>query len=792
MRSYQLLAAFALVFAMAISNEAVFAEEDVAETDGAPAEKFEFQAEVTRLMDIIINSLYSNKEIFLREIISNASDALDKIRFLSVTDKEALGEGDNAKLDMRISPDKTKDTLTLTDRGIGMTKQDLINNLGTIAKSGTSSFLEKLKEGGDVNLIGQFGVGFYSVYLVADKVTVRTKHNDDNQYIWESTADSSFTIKEDPEGNTLGRGSEITLHLKDDCKEFTEGDKIKDLVKKYSEFISFPIYLKETKTVEKEVPIEEEPEEEKKDEEKKEGDEEKKEDDLEVKDGDETEKPKTKKVNEEVIEWTQVNSETAIWTRSARDVEDEEYNRFYKTISKDTEDPLTRMHFSAEGEIEFKSILFVPAKAPYDLLEGKAKSSSIKLYVRRVFITDEFEDLMPRWLSFIKGVVDSEDLPLNVSREMLQTSKVLRVIKKKLVTKALEMIRKMAEKKKKKDDDEEEDEEKEDGEEKEKEEKSPAEEVEDNEEYMKFWKEFNKAIKLGLYEDSSNRTKLAKLLRFQTTKSGDNWTSLEKYISRMGKGQKNIYYISAENKEAAEKSPYLERFKKKGIEVLYYTDPIDEYAMPQLTEFKGFQFMGANKENLKFDDDEVEEKKLKKLSETHKKLTDWLKETLGSKVEKAVVSNRLLETPAIIVSSQYGWSTNMERIMKAQTMGNADKSSSMTSQKTFEINPSHPLIRELKSRIEADDKDAEAADVANTLFDVALIGTGLTPADTTEFGARLQVLMRLGLGVSKDAPLEEPEVPEDEPEPEPEEKSEEKSEDAAEEPAAEEATKDDL
>merc|ERR1711988_597843 len=328
---------------------------------------------------------------------------------------------------------------------------DLINNLGTIAKSGTSSFLEKLKEGGDVNLIGQFGVGFYSVYLVADKVTVRTKHNDDVQYIWESTADSSFTIREDPAGNTLGRGSEITLHLKDDCKEFTEPDKIKDLVKKYSEFISFPIYLKETKTVEKEVPVEEEEEkkEEAKDGEDKDGEEKKEGDDLEVKDGDETDKPKTKKVNEEVVEWTQVNSETAIWTRSPRDVEEDEYNRFYKTISKDTENPLTKMHFSAEGEIEFKSILFVPKKAPYDLLEGKAKSSSIKLYVRRVFITDEYEDLMPRWLSFIKGVVDSEDLPLNVSREMLQTSKVLRVIKKKLVTKALEMIRKMAEKKKK-------------------------------------------------------------------------------------------------------------------------------------------------------------------------------------------------------------------------------------------------------------------------------------------------------------------------------------------------------
>merc|ERR1719231_1551288 len=569
MKLYQaLFGAFVLVALMGMSNDNFAVAEETGDASGPPAEKFEFQAEVTRLMDIIINSLYSNKEIFLREIISNASNALDKIRFLAVTDKDALGEGDTAKLEMRISPDKSKDTLTLTDRGVGMTKQDLINNLGTIAKSGTSSFLEKLKEGGDVNLIGQFGVGFYSVYLVADKVTVRTKHNDDAQYIWESAADSSFTIREDPEGNTLGRGSEITLHLKDDCKEFTEGDKIKDLVKKYSEFISFPIYLKETKTVEKEVPVEEE--EEKKEEEKAEGDEEKK-DDLEVEDGDKTDKPKTKKVSEEVVEWTQVNSETAIWTRSPRDVEEDEYNRFYKTISKDSEPPLTKMHFSAEGEIEFKSILFVPPKAPYDLLEGKAKSNAIKLYVRRVFITDEFEDLMPRWLSFIKGVVDSEDLPLNVSREMLQTSKVLRVIKKKLVTKALEMIRKMAEKKKKKDSEDDEDEEKkEDEEEEEKAEPNPAEEAEDNEEYLKFWKEFNKAIKLGLYEDSSNRTKLAKLLRFQTTKTGDNWTSLEKYISRMAKGQKNIYYISAESKEAAEKSPYLERFRKKGIEVLYY------------------------------------------------------------------------------------------------------------------------------------------------------------------------------------------------------------------------------
>merc|ERR1711906_52683 len=338
------------------------------------------------------------------------------------------------------------------------------------------------------------------------------------------------------------------------------------------------------------VPVEEEEKseddaEKSEDDEKKEG-----EDDLDIKDGDDADKKKTKKVKKEVVEYNQVDSEKAIWTKSARDVEDSEYDSFYNTISKETDGPLTKMHFSAEGEIEFKSILFVPKKAPHDLMEGKAKSSSIKLYVRRVFITDEFEDLMPRWLSFIKGVVDSEDLPLNVSREMLQTSKVLKVIKKKLVTKTLEMIRKIAEKKRKEEDDkEDEDEEEKEEEEKEEEESDPAAVVEDHEDYVAFWKEFNKAIKLGLYEDSSNRTKLAKLLRFFSSKSGENYTSLEKYISRMKKGQKSIYYISAENKEAAEKSPYLERFRKKGVEVLYYVDPIDEYAMPQLTEFKGFQ-----------------------------------------------------------------------------------------------------------------------------------------------------------------------------------------------------------
>merc|ERR1711881_553937 len=465
-----------------------------------------------------------------------------------------------------------------------------------------------------------------------------------------------------------------------------------------------------------------------------------------------------------------------IMLKTTKEVEESEYESFYNTISKETDGPLSKMHFSAEGEIEFKSILFVPKKAPYDLMETKAKTQNIKLYVRRVFITDEFEDLMPRWLSFIRGVVDSEDLPLNVSREMLQTSKVLKVIKKKLVTKTLEMIRKIAEKKRKEEDDKE-DEDKEGEEEEEEKESDPATEVEDHDDYITFWKEFSKAIKLGLYEDSCNRTKLAKLLRFYSSKSGDNYTSLEKYISRMKKDQKSIYYLSGESKEAVEASPYLERLKKKGYEVLYYIDPIDEYAMPQLTEFKGFQFAGANKENLKLEDDDLEEKKLKKIGEMYKPVTDWFEDTLGQKIEKAVVSNRLLETPAILVSSQYGWSTNMERIMKAQTMGNNDRSSTMVAQKTLEINPGHPIIKEIKARIEKDTADEEAKAMASTLYDVALVQAGLTPADPSKFATRLEGLMRLGLGVGKDEAIEDPEVELDpEPEPEPEKEEDKKEE----------------
>merc|ERR1711939_475868 len=784
-RFLQLLAICAVAL-VCLNGEMVQAAEETA-ADAAPAEKFEFQAEVTRLMDIIINSLYSNKEIFLREVISNASDALDKIRFLSVTDKEALGSGDAQKLDIKIAADKAKDTLSITDKGIGMTKQDLINNLGTIAKSGTSSFLEKLKEGGDINLIGQFGVGFYSVYLVADKVTVRTKHNDDKQYIWESTADSSFTIKEDPEGNTLGRGSAITLHLKDDCKEFTEGDKIKELVKKYSEFISFPIYLEETKTVEKEVPVEEEPKEEAKEGEEKK-DEEKK-DELEVKDGDETAKPKTKKVNEEVVEWTQVNSETAIWTRSPRDVEEDEYNRFYSTISKDTEKPLTKMHFSAEGEIEFKSILFVPKKAPYDLLEGKAKSANIKLYVRRVFISDQFEDLMPRYLSFIRGVVDSEDLPLNVSREMLQQSRVLKVIKKKLVSKALDMMKKMSEAEENAIEAEEEEEkeeedkakaeaagEKAEEEEKEEEEGDEEEGEEDGEAAIKKYKDFNEAfgktIKLGIIEDTKNRKKLAKLLRFESTHTKDGETvSLSRYVKRMKEGQNHIYYIAGENKKELETSPFLEKLKKRGYEVIFMTDPIDEYAVQHMDEFEDNKLMNASKEDLKFGDKEEkkEKKRREKAKENLKDLIEWYKKTLGERVEKIIVSNRLTTSPMAVVTGTYGYTANMERLMKAQALNDPSRYSFMASKKTVEINPYHPVVLKLSEKAKESSEDEETKDLALLLYDSALVQAGFDIDDQSAFQKRTLKLIKSGLSVDEDA---KPEEPEDEPEDEEEEKKE--------------------
>merc|ERR1711988_702158 len=608
-------------------------------------EKHEFQAEVNRLMDIIINSLYTDKQVFLRELISNAADALEKARFHSVQDESYLGE--TKDLEVKIEHDPDAKTISIIDTGIGMTKADLINNLGTVAKSGTTNFLEAMAEGADANLIGQFGVGFYSAFLVADKVTVTSKNNDDPvQHVWESTADASFTVVDDPRGNTLGRGSRVTLHLKEDAHDFLSEDKLKETSKKYSQFIQFPIYVK----VKKEVDADSEED-----------------DDDEEKEDEEEEKKAPKKKT--VYEWEQVNTQKAIWLRAKEDVTEEEYNEFYKTVSKDYLDPLAYTHFNAEGEIEFKSVLFLPKKAPFDQMDNYwTKKAEVKLYVRRVLVADKFEDLLPRYLNFVKGVVDSDDLPLNVSREQLQQSKIMKVISKKLVRKILELMKKLA--KEEDSGDENEDEEKEDSDE-EGEEKEKKEEKKDKKDeesgWSKFYKEFAKNLKMGCYEDDSNRSKLSKLLRFTTSKSEGKEISLDKYLDRMAESQESIYYMSGESLDIMAKAPAMQIFKKKDLEVLMLSDHLDEPCIQKLADYEG-----------KIDETEEDKKKFTKIKDMYKPLTDWWKDTLstftekgamkdaGVKVEKVEVSKRLTDSPVVVVTSQFGYSAQQEKVMKAQ------------------------------------------------------------------------------------------------------------------------------
>ena len=737
----------------------------------------EFQAEVSRLMDIIINSLYSNKDIFLRELISNGSDSLDKIRFLSLTDESVLGSGEEANLDIRIKVDKENGVLSIRDRGVGMTKAELKENLGTIAKSGTSAFLEQMQKGGDMNLIGQFGVGFYSVYLVADFVEVRSKHNsEDKQWIWESKADGAFAISED-EGEPLGRGVEINIYLKEEAQEYLEEDKLKELVEKYSEFINFPIYLWNSEEVEEDVPLsdeelaeqaakaegeedEEDLEETDEDDESEETDE----DDDEVEDEDEEELPQTKTVKKTVWDWKSVNDNKAIWLRSSTEVEDDEYTKFYKALSKDDKEPLSYTHFKAEGDVEFKSILFIPEKPPSDLFDNYYnKAAALKLYVRRVFISDEFDELLPKYLSFIKGIVDSDTLPLNVSRETLQQHTSLKTIKKKLVRKALDMIRKLAEEGQDDDDDEA---------------AVAAADSADEEEtkYDKFWKNYGKAIKLGIIEDASNRTRLAKLMRFYTSKSPTKLVSLEQYVERMKPGQKSIYYLAGESREALEKSPFLEKLLHKDLEVIYFTDPIDEYTMQNLTEFDDFKFSNASKEDLKFGDDtEAAKARLKKVKEEFKDFIKWWKEILPSEdVEAVKISNRLVTTPCSVVTSKYGWSANMERIMKAQALSDDGRMAYMRGRKTLEINPGHPIIKTLKEKSEDDADDEDTKRTALIMYETALLESGFMFEEPKGFAGRLFDMVRRDLGVEADAEVEEPDV------------------DAEPEAAAEEASKDEL
>jgi len=746
-------------------------------------EKHEFQAEVSRLMDIIINSLYTDKQVFLRELISNAADALEKARFHSVQDESFLG--DTKDLEVKIEHDADAKTISIIDTGVGMTKADLINNLGTVAKSGTTNFLEAMAEGADANLIGQFGVGFYSAFLVADKVSVTSKCNDDPvQHVWESSADASFTVVDDPRGNTLGRGSRVTLHLKEDAHDYLSEDKLKETAKKYSQFIQFPIYVKVKKEVDADT--EEDEDDDKDDEEEK--DEVETKDDEEKEEAEEEKKPKKKTV----FEWEQVNTQKAIWLRAKEDVTEEEYNEFYKGISKDYLDPLAYTHFNAEGEIEFKSILFLPKKAPFDMMDNYwQKKSEVKLYVRRVLVAEKFDELLPRYLNFVRGVVDSDDLPLNVSREQLQQNKIMKVISKKLVRKVLELMKKLAKEEDSGDDD---DEDKDDEEGEEKEGKKDDEEKKDKKDeestWAKFYKEFNKNLKMGCYEDDSNRSKISKLLRFVSTKSEEKDISLDKYLDRMQESQESIYYMSGDNMEVMKKAPALQVFKKKDIEVLMLSDHLDEPCIQKLADYEGKKFVSIQKADVKLDETEDEKKKFSKLKDMYKPLTDWWKEKLtdltekgamkdaGVKIEKVELSKRLTDSPVVVVTSQFGYSAQQEKIMKAQAFQNKDQIGMMSGRKTLEVNANHPVIVDLLSKIKADKEDAAALDTAQVLFQTALIESGYEIADPSALVNRVYRLMSKELGVDPDAPIKEVEVPEEEEEAEEEEEKDESDDDA--------------
>jgi molecular chaperone HtpG len=583
------------------------------------SEHFAFNADIQQLMGLIINTFYTNKEIFLRELISNASDALDKIRYRSLTDPDITRDEPNFKID--IVPDKATNTLTLRDTGIGMTKQELITNLGTIAKSGTKAFMEALTQGADISMIGQFGVGFYSAFLVADKVTVISKSpEDEKQWKWESTAGGTFSVTED-DGPALHRGSKIILSIKPDNVEFLEERKLKDLVKKHSEFISFPISLQVEKTTEKEISDDEE------EEEKKEGE------DVEITE-DKKEK-KTKKIKEVTTEMEELNKNKPIWMKKPEEIEKEEYSSFYKSLTNDWEDHLAVKQFSVEGGLEFKSIIFVPKRAPFDMFETKKKKNNIKLYVRRVFIMDDCEDLIPEYLGFIRGVVDSEDLPLNISREYLQHNKILKVIKKNITKKCLELFQEISE---------------------------------NAEDFKKFYEQFSKNLKLGIHEDSSNRQKLAEFLRYHTSKSGEDMISLKEYVARMKEGQKDIFIITGESRAAVAASPFVESLRKRDIEVIYMVDPIDEYVVQQLKDFDGHKLKNCSKEGIELDQTEDEKKKFEEQKAALEGLCKLIKEVLGDKVEKVQVGQRLCESPCALVTGEYGWSSNMERIMKAQAL----------------------------------------------------------------------------------------------------------------------------
>jgi molecular chaperone HtpG len=626
-----------------------------------------FQAEVKQLLQLMIHSLYSNKEIFLRELISNASDASDKLRFEAINN-DALFEGDSA-LGITVDFDKTARTISITDKGIGLSQQEAIEHLGTIAKSGTKEFFSKLSgdQQKDAALIGQFGVGFYSGFIVADRITVESRRAGlpaDQGVRWESGGEGDFTVEtiDKPQ-----RGTTITLHLREGEDELLSGWQLRSIIRKYSDHISLPIQMR-----------------------KEEWDEEKKE--MVIRDEMET-----------------INQASALWARSKSDITDEQYTEFYKHVSHDFAEPLTWTHNRVEGRSEYTQLLYIPARAPFDMWDRNQRSG-IKLYVKRVFIMDDAEQLMPVYLRFVKGVIDSNDLPLNVSREILQESRDVKVIREGSTKRVLGMLEELAN----------------------------ADEPEKKEKYDNFWKEFGQALKEGIGEDSTNKDRIAKLLRFASTHN-DNETqnvALADYVSRMKDGQDKIYYVTADSWTAARNSPHLEIFRKKGLEVLLLTDRVDEWMLSFFSEFEGKQLVSVAKGDLDLGklEDESEKKQKEETQAEYKELIDKMKKSLDEKAADVRVTFRLTDSPACLVAGEHELSGNLLRMLKAAGQKAPD------SKPILEINPNHPLVQRLKY------EDAKFDDWSSILFDQAMLAEGGQLVDPAGFVKRLNDML-LGMAL---------------------------------------------
>ncbi|KAI5080542.1 hypothetical protein GOP47_0003725 [Adiantum capillus-veneris] len=665
---------------VAVESETPNSETDFVNGAEGSAETYVYQAEVSRLLDLIVHSLYSHSEVFLRELVSNASDALDKLRFLSVTEPDLLGN--NSELAIRIRSDKDQGILIIKDSGIGMTKDDLIESLGTIAQSGTANFLKALKEnkdtlGGDSSLIGKFGVGFYSAFLVAEKVAVTSKHpRSDKQYVWEAEANSNaFTVREESNSDYfLERGTSVILYLKEDALDFTDPAKITDLVKGYSQFLSFPIYIGQEKPGAVKATTEE--------------------------DGGEVEKEK------KVYSYELVNEVKPIWMRRPKEITKEEYHTFYKTTFGERLDPMAYTHFNTEGEVEFKSLLYIPGMAPFSSDESTSKLKNIKLYVKRVFISDDFHgELFPRYLAFMKGIVDSNDLPLNVSRELLQESRIVNLMKKRLTKKTFDLFDSIMKR-------------------------------DNKEDYKKFCRNYGKYIKMGITEDKENHKRLSSFLRYYSSKHQEEMTSLKDYVDNMKEDQQAIYYFSSESVKSARNAPFMEKLVERGYEVLFLTEPLDEVSINALKSYKGKDFVDVSKEDFDLDDEEGQEQ----LEEEFGPLCDWMKEKLGERISRVEVSRRLSTSPCALISGKHGWSANMERIMRAQNLGDTPGLREyMASTRILEINPKSTIIQYLDDARMAG--KSGTCDMIELLYETALMSSGFAPEDPAGFGSRIYDLI---------------------------------------------------